>query len=294
MRAFVAVVDSGGFSRAAQKLGLANASITEAIQNLEKHLGVQLLNRTTRSVRPTYEGAAYYARCQSILADIEETEEMISESHATPRGRLVVEVPAGLGHLFIVPALKQFSEENPDIKIVVLLDPGPTRLVEGGIDLALQLGDLKDSNLISRKLCNTRYIACASPGYLAQHGTPSHPSDLKDKNCMGFFAPRNGKIVEWIFSKGNKTVTHIPTGTPNFNSSMALINAAQRGGGIIYTLDLLIKSQIEDGTLVPVLSEWKTQRRPLYIVYPQKRYLPSKVKTFIKFIERLDFGAATS
>lgn len=291
MRAFVAVVDSGGFSRAAQKLGLANASITEAIQNLEKHLGVQLLNRTTRSVRPTYEGAA---RCQSILADIEETEEMISESHATPRGRLVVEVPAGLGHLFIVPALKQFSEENPDIKIVVLLDPGPTRLVEGGIDIAIQLGDLKDSNLISRKLCNTRYIACASPDYLAHSGEPTHPGELKDKNCMGFFAPRNGKITEWVFSKGNKTVNHIPTGTPNFNSSIALINAAQRGGGIIYTLDLLIKSQLDDGTLVPVLTDWKTLRRPLYIVYPQKRYLPSKVKAFIKFVERLDFGATAS
>src|SRR5436190_9528362 len=185
MRAFAAVVETGSFSRASQKLGLANASVTEAVKNLEQHLGALLLNRTTRSVRPTYEGAAYYARCQGVLSEIDEIEEMISESQAAPRGRLVVEVPAGLGHLFIVPALQQFSGENPDIKVVILLDPGPTRLIEGGIDIALQLGALKDSNLISRKLCNTRYVACASPDYIARHGAPTHPNELLDKNCMG-------------------------------------------------------------------------------------------------------------
>src|SRR6478672_8159563 len=106
MRAFAAVVETGSFSRASQKLGLANASVTEAVKNLEQHLGVQLLNRTTRSVRPTYEGANYYARCESILAEIDEIEEMVSESHAAPRGRLVFEVPAGIGYRFFVPALK--------------------------------------------------------------------------------------------------------------------------------------------------------------------------------------------
>jgi LysR family transcriptional regulator for bpeEF and oprC len=289
MRTFVAVVEAGGFSRAAQKLGVANATVTEAVKQLEEHLGAQLLNRTTRSVRPTYEGAAYFSRCQGVLAEIDEIEEMISESHSTPRGRLIVEVPAGLGYLFIVPALKQFSEENPDIKIVVLLDPGPKRLVEGGIDLALQLGDLKDSNLISRKIASTKYVTCASSDYIAQHGAPEHPSELKDKNCMGFFAPHSGRIVEWNFSKGAKKINHVPTGTPNFNSSIALIDAAERGIGIIYTLDLLVRSQLRDGKLVSLLTDWKSQQRPLYIVYPQKRYLPSKVKTFIKFIEGLDF-----
>lgn len=291
MRTFVAVVEAGGFSRAAQKLGLANASVTEAVKNLEEHLGVQLLNRTTRSVRPTYEGAAYFSRCQSLLAEMEEIEGMISESQSTPRGRLVFEVPAGLGHLFVVPALQRFASENPDIKVVILLDPGPKRLVEGGIDIALQLGDLKDSNLISRKICYTKYVVCASPEYVSGHGVPQHPSELKDKNCMGFFAPHSGRIVEWQFSKGTKAINHIPAGTPNFNSSLALIDMAQRGAGIIYTLDLLVRAHLRDGRLIQLLPEWRTIRRPLYLVYPQKRYLPSKVRTFIKFIESLDFDA---
>lgn len=287
MRAFVAVVETGGFSRAAKKLGVANASVTKAVKGLEKRLEIQLLYRTTRSVRPTYEGAAYYSSCQDVLAEVDEIEKTISSSRSE-KGRLLVEVPVGLGYLYVVPALKKFHEDNPDIQVICLLNPGPRRLVEGGIDVALQLGDLKDSNLISRKICMTRYIVCASPDYIARHGAPNRPEDLNDKNCMGFYSPRNGRITEWEFTKGNKTIYHLPAGAPNFNSSVALIDTAQRGGGIIYALDLLVRDALKEGRLVPVLTDWKTLQRPLFILYPQRRYLPGKVKTFIQFLERLD------
>jgi LysR family transcriptional regulator for bpeEF and oprC len=288
MRAFVAVIETGGFSRAAQKLGIGNASVTEAVKSLEKRLEMQLLYRTTRSVRPTYEGAAYYSDCQNILSIVDEVEKKVSSSRSA-KGRLVVEVPVGMGYLFVVPALKRFHENNPDIKVVCLLNPGPRRLAEGGIDVALQLGDLKDSNLISRKICMTQYIACASPSYIARHGAPNHPQELNDRNCMGFFSPRNGRITEWEFTKGNKTICHLPAGSPNFNSSVALIEMALLGGGIIYSLDILVRGALKEGRLVPVLTDWKTLHRPLYILYPQKRYLTAKVKTFIKFLESLDF-----
>jgi LysR family transcriptional regulator for bpeEF and oprC len=294
MRTFVAVAETGSFSRAAQKFGIANASVTEAVKQLEEYLGVQLLNRTTRSVRPTFEGATYYSKCRTVLSDIEELEAAVSESHSQARGRLTVEVPAALGHCFIVPALNRFTESNPEIKVVVLLEPSPKKLIERGIDVSLQLGELADSNLIAKKLCNTEYVACAAPDYLDAHGHPDNPGDLRRLNCMGFFAPNTGRLVEWDFQKGGKSVSHTPDGRLNFNSSMALIDVALRGAGVIYILDLLVKQHLKDGALVPVLPDWRTTRRSLYLVYPQKRFTSKKTKAFISFIEQLNLHDAKS
>lgn len=289
MRIFVTVVESGSFSRAAKKLALGNPTVSESIKNLEEALGVRLLDRTTRRMNTTGEGALYYERCRAVLADIDEVELTLSETRAKPRGRLRVAVPAALGHAYIVPALAEFAACYPDLRTTVLLDPGPTGPVESGVDVAIQLGKLKDSRLVARKIYQTKHVACAAPALLARHGDPRHPKDLLAMNCLGFYAPNTGRLLEWQFRKGSETWNHIPAGSLLFNSSEALIDLAVRGTGVIYMLDVLIRPAVSAGTLKPILSDWTTLARPLYLVHSHKQHVPAKVRVFSDFIERL-FG----
>lgn len=287
MRNFVAVIETGRFSRAAKKLAMANATITESVKNLERHLGVRLLDRTTRHISPTWEGRAYYDRCRAIIAEVDALELALSESTSTPRGHLRVEAPAALGHAYLVPNLPGFAARFPDLKTTVLLNPGPTGLVEGGIDVALQLGELKDSRLVARKIYDGRYVACAAPGYLARCAEPIHPRDLRTMNCLGFYAPHTGRMLEWRFSRGKEKWKHLPSGSLQFNSSEALIDVAIRGGGVIYMLDVLIKPAVSAGQLKPLLPEWTTLQRPIFLVHPHKHHVPPKVRCFAEFVEHL-------
>jgi LysR family transcriptional regulator, regulator for bpeEF and oprC len=287
MRNFVAVVETGGFSRAAKKLAVANATITESIKNLEKHLGVRLLDRTTRHTGPTWEGRIYYDRCRALIAEVDELEITLGESSSTPRGQLRVEVPAALGHAYIVPALPRFAAQYPEIHTTVLLNPDPAGLVESGIDLAVQLGELKDSRLVARRVYQARHIACAAPRLLARHGPPRHPRDLRSMNCLGFYAAHSGRILEWQFRKRRQVWKFTPDGNLLFNSSEALIDVATRGGGVIYMLDILIQPAVAAGKLKPLFTDWETLNRPVFVVHPHKRHVPAKVRVFADFIESL-------
>lgn len=292
MRIFVAVVESGSFSGAAKKLALGNPTVSESVKNLEQALGVRLLDRTTRRMNATAEGALYYERCRTVLADIDEVELALSEARAKPRGRLRVAVPAALGHAYIVPALAEFAACYPDLRTTVLLDPGPTSPLESGVDVAIQLGQLKDSSLVARKIYETRHVACAAPNLLARQGEPRHPKDLRAMNCLGFYSPNTRRLLEWQFRKGSEIWTHVPAGNLLLNSSEALIDLAIRGTGVIYMLDVLIRSAVSAGTLTPILGDWTTLARPLYLVHSHKRHVPAKVRAFEAFIEHL-FGRIT-
>lgn len=287
MRNFVAVVETGSFSRAAKKLAAANATITESIRNLEKYLGVRLLDRTTRHTSPTWEGKLYYDRCRTLISEVDDLETTLGESSSTPRGQLRVEVPAALGHAYIVPALPRFAAQYPEIHTTVLLNAGPVGMVESGIDLALQLGELKDSRLVARRIHEARHIACAAPKLLARHTELRHPRDLARMNCLGFYAPHSGRILEWQFRKGRQSWKSTPDGNLLFNSSEALIDVAVRGGGVIYMLDILIQPAVSAGRLKPLFTDWETLRRPIYLVHPHKQHVPAKVKVFADFIEHL-------
>ncbi|MBI4193463.1 MAG: LysR family transcriptional regulator [Betaproteobacteria bacterium] len=287
MRNFVAVVETGSFSRAAKKLTVANATVTESVKNLEKHLGVRLLDRTTRHTGPTWEGRIYYDRCRQVIAEIDELELALAESSSTPRGHLRVEVPAALGHAYIVPALPRFAAQYPDLKTTMFLNPGPGGLVESGIDVALQLGELKDSRLVARRIYEARHVACAAPQLLARHGPPKHPRDLPPLNCLGFYAPHIGRILEWEFRKGRDHWKHVPDGNLLFNSSEALIDVAVKGAGIIYMLDILIQPAVAAGKLKPLFTDWDTLKRPVFLVHPHKRHVPAKVRVFADFVDTL-------
>ena len=206
MQVFVRVVETGGITRAADSLRIPKATATTLIQQLEATLGVKLLNRTTRSVSVTTDGAAYYPRCVAILAEVRETEESLAHRHASPQGRLRVEVPTLMARLVIVPALPGFFARYPDIELQLGCSERRADLIEEGIDCAVWSGDLEDSTLIARRVGQLYFGTCAAPSYLAAHGEPRHPDELTAHRCINHFSPHTGKIFDWVFAKNGMRI----------------------------------------------------------------------------------------
>ncbi|MDQ8729195.1 LysR family transcriptional regulator [Bradyrhizobium sp. LHD-71] len=287
MRNFTTVVDAGGFSQAAIRLRISKATISQSVKNLEDHLGVRLFNRNTRHVKLTEEGIEYNERCRTMLAEIEQIQLNLMKRKAEAEGRLCVEIPYALGKSYILPHLQEFAKAYPNIETTVLLNPSSGRLIEGGIDIAVQLGTLPSSSLIARRVYRMRHIACASPGYLELAGRPKTPFDLRNHQCIGFWSPEHHRVSDWLFERDNEIIAHAPNGSLHFNSSEAAIELALQGGGVIYMPDLLVRDALRDGRLVSLLPEWSTRERPIYLVYPDKRYMPTKVRAFADFIDAI-------
>lgn len=287
MRNFTAVVDSKSFSQAAMRLRLSNATVSQSVKNLEGHLGVRLLNRNTRRVTLTDEGMRYDERCRTALAEIEEIQSSLVESRHQACGRLCIELPYALGKAYILRHLGAFTEAHPRLEMTVLLNPVSGRVIEEGIDAAVQLGSLPSSSLISRRIYTTDHVACAAPAYLARRGIPQTPQQLRDHVCVGFWSPSTHRVADWLFRRGDETFAHTPRGPLQFNSSEAAIELAQQGGGIVYMPDLLVRDHLRDGRLVSLLRGWRTLERPVYLVYPEKRHLPAKVRAFSDFLDRI-------
>src|SRR6202162_1035917 len=211
MQVFVRVVETGAMTRAADSLQMPKATATTPIQQLEADLGVKLLNGPARSVSVTTDGAAYYPRCVAILAEIRETEESLPQRHASPQGRLRVEVPTLMARLVIVPALPAFFARYPDIELQLGCRERRADLIEEGIDCAVWSGDLEDSTLIARRVGQLYFGTCAAPSYLAAHGEPRHPDELAAHRCINHFSPHTGKIFDWVFAKnGMRIDTSLP------------------------------------------------------------------------------------
>src|SRR5882757_3337891 len=194
MQVFVRVVETGGITRAADSLRMPKATATTLIQQLEAELGVQLLNRTTRRVSVTTDGAAYYPRCVAILTQVHETEDSLARRHAAPGGLLRVDVPTLMARLVIVPALPSFFAQYPDIHLQLECSERRADLIEEGVDCAVWSGELEDSTLIARRIGQLYFGTCAAPAYIAAHGQPRHPDDLTAHRCINHFSPRTGKI----------------------------------------------------------------------------------------------------
>src|ERR1700761_7959051 len=202
MQVFVRVVETGGLTRAADSLGVPKATATTLIQKLEATLGVRLLNRTTRRISVTPDGAAYYDRCIAILSLVRDTEESLGKQHATPRGRLRVDVPTLSARSVFVPALPQFFARFPDIELALAGSERRVDLIEEGIDCAVWSGEIEESNFVARRVGFLYFATCASPRYLLQHSKPEHPRDLTHHRCINHFSPRTGRVADWVFSKG--------------------------------------------------------------------------------------------
>jgi len=287
MQVFVRVVETGGMTRAADSLQMPKATATTLIQQLEAVLGVKLLNRTTRSVSVTTDGAAYYQRCVAILAQVRETEESLTQRHATPGGRLRVDVPTLMARLVIVPALSSFFARYPDIDLQLACSERRADLIEEGIDCAVWSGELEDSTLIARRVGQLYFGTCASPSYLAAHGQPRHPDELKAHRCINHFSPRTGKIFDWVFAKNGERIQTSLHGSIALDDENSYVAAAEAGLGVAQIPAFVLKEAMERGSLDLLLGDWFPEPAPLNIVYPENRHLSSKIRVFVDWVAEL-------
>ncbi len=287
MEVFTRVVETGGITRAADSLRMPKATAATLIQKLEAALGVRLLNRTTRHVSVTPDGAAYYERCVAILAEVRETEESLAKQHATPRGRVRVDVPTLMARSVFVPALPQFFARYPEIDLALASNERRADLIEEGIDCAVWSGEIEEPSLVARRVGFLYFATCAAPSYLAAHGQPGHPDELIHHRCINHFSPRSGKTVDWVFSKDGARVQTSLRGNIALEDENSYVAAAEAGLGIAQIPAFVLKDAMEHGRLELVLGDWFPEPSPLYVVYPQNRHLSNKVRVFVDWVAEL-------
>lgn len=281
MQVFMGVVDANSFSRAADNLNLPRATVTTTIQNLEGHLKVRLLNRTTRSVSLTPDGAAYYERCARILAELEETEAAFKDVAQRPQGRLRIDVPSTVGRQILIPRLCDFRERYPDIELVIGMGDRPVDLVQEAVDCVIRGGELVDSSLVARRIGSISFITCAAPSYLARYGEPKSLEDLQDKHqAVHYFSSRTGRVIDWDYViDGVRTELKIK-GTVSVNDAEGYMALALQGFGLVQAARYMALPHIDKGELVEVLPQWKPAPLPVSVLYPQNRHLSPKVRAF--------------
>jgi len=298
LRAFVAVVEEGGFAPAARRAGQAPSSFTRHVDALESSLGVSLLNRSTRNVSLTTAGESYYPRATRLLAELDEANSRIREREGPPRGRLRVSLPASFARMHITPFLPRFMAEYPLIELDLVMSDALVNLVEQRIDVAVRLGALDSSSLIARRLAPHRRIVCASPAYLAQHGAPVAPQDIGTHACLTF-AFADGERL-WRFSQGQRAEQVRVKGPLRANQAEALKEAALAGFGLVMLPTWLVGEEIAQGMLQPVLTDWQADiSRPgatalpdggIHALYLPDRKESPKVRAFVDFLAER-FGA---
>ena len=287
MSLFVRVVETGGIARAAESLRIPKATATTLIQKLEASLGAKLLNRTTRRVSVTPDGAAYYMLAATILAEVREAEEALSQRSAAPHGRVRVDAPTLIARSVIVPALPRFFARYPDIELALACNERHFDLVTEGIDCALWIGEVGDQNLVARRVGFLYFATCAAPAYVAAHGLPAHPRDLAQHRCINHFSPRTGETVEWVFSKDGERVQAVFPGHLALEDENSYVSAAEAGLGIAQMPAFVVKEAMERGALELALADWLPEPSPLHVVYPQSRHLSRRVRVFVDWLSAL-------
>jgi DNA-binding transcriptional LysR family regulator len=282
MAVFARVVGAGSLSAAARELGLSPALVSRRLAALESRLGVRLINRTTRSLHLTDDGATYYEACARVLADIEEADATVSAGRLEPRGTLRVALPASFGLQHIAPLIPRFAERHPQIQLAMSLSDRTVNLIEEGFDLAVRIAHLEDSSLTARKLAPNRRVVCASPAYLARHGTPRTPDELARHNCL----TTSEFAMNWDY-KGpdGKAGSVRVTGRYACDSWEVLREWARAGLGIALKSTWDVHRLLADGSLVEVCPGYTFHTDvAIYAVYPSRRFLPAKTRVFIEFL----------
>lgn len=290
MEVFVQVVDAGGFTRAAENMQLPKATVSTLIQSLESTLAVKLLNRTTRQINVTTDGAAYYERCLRILSDVREAEESLSRTRLSPSGRLRVDAGTGMASGILIPALPAFFERYPDIVMDFGCSDRLVDLIEEGVDCAIRGGNLADSSLIARRVGLINFATCASPDYLARYGTPTHPRELERHLCVNYFSSKTGKTYNWDFTRDGERIDLPMPGKISVNDAIAYTSAGLSGLGIMQMAKHTIQPYLASGQLVTILDDWLIDPLPIHVVYPQNRHLSAKVRVFVEWIAELFAG----
>jgi DNA-binding transcriptional LysR family regulator len=289
MRAFVRSVELGGFSAASRDLDLTPSALSKLVTRMEDRLGVRLMNRTTRKLALTAEGEAYFASAKRILTDIEEAEAEVTRFSAQPKGLLRINVGVAFAMHQLVKALPRFLERYPDIELEITVTDRVVDLIEEGADVAIRTGNLRDSSLIAKKICDLHRVICASPAYLKKHGVPKSPEDLSHHNCVSISgAPQ---LRRWPFdtvdtSNGQNGIRSVDvTGNVSANNAETLLQLAATGVGIIRLSDVIVAESIRAGSLVPLLMDvHHVEPLPLSAVYPHGKHKSPRVAAFVSFM----------
>ena len=282
---FCKVIETQSFTQAANQQNISVAMASKLVSQLEEHLKTRLLQRTTRKIVPTEAGMLYYQRCQAILLDLSEADSSISNMATSLQGNLLISVPRDFGLLYISPNLPKFIELHPNLHVEIEFEDKRVDLVAEGYDLALRIGYMQDSSLVARKISSAPMHFVASPSYLESRGTPLTPDDLEYHQGLLYKSSLNQ--VHWQSTKANQIQRYKIQSKVVSNNGMALLEMTKAGLGISNSPDFFVKEALASGELVEILSEYKQKPLDIYVVYPNRRHLPAKVRAFIEFLASL-------
>jgi len=289
MQAFARVVEAGSFTKAAQTLHMSKTSVTQLVQQLEARLRVKLLNRTTRRVNVTADGAAYYERVQRLLADLDDAETSLSSASAVPGGRLRVDVPSPLARMILVPALPAFLARFPDMQIDMGVSDRRVDLIGDSVDCVVRGGTLTDPSLMARHVGDLQLVACAAPGYLRQAGTPAHPRELEGTHhrVVGYTWARSGKTYPYTMRRNGETLQVQGRHALAVDDGNAYLAAGLAGLGVLWLPHYMCKPHLAQGELVPLFDGWQFDPMPLYVAYRPNRHVSAKLRVFIEWVAGL-------
>lgn len=283
MQTFVSIADAGSLTRAAQHLGSSLPAVVRGLAMLEAELNVRLFNRTTRRIALTEEGRRYLERCRHVLAAVAEADAELSAEQAEPRGRLTITAPVLFGQLHVCSAVTRFVQRYPEVCVEVQLLDRVVNLVEEGIDVGIRIGPLEDSTLVAQPVGRLRRMVVAAPDYLARRGTPQHPRDLLQHNCLRFIGTR---APWWTFHEGGKPFTVPVAGNLSYNQAGPLAEACLAGVGVGLFISYQIAPHLANGALQTLLTAFEPPPRPIHILYPQSRQLPARTRVFVDWMKQ--------
>ncbi|SIT30449.1 LysR family transcriptional regulator [Achromobacter sp. MFA1 R4] len=289
MNAFARVVETGSFTKAAETLHMSKTSVTQLVQQLEARLRVRLLNRTTRKVNVTADGAAYYERVIKLLADMDDAETSLSSASEAPRGRLRVDVPSPLARMVLVPALPAFHARYPDIQLDMGVSDRIVDLIGENVDCVVRGGELTDQSLMARRVGDLRLGVYAAPSYLKQAGKPAHPRELEDSHhrIVGFLWARTGRALPYAMRRANDIINVQGRYVLAVDDGNAYLAAGLAGMGVLWLPDYMSEPHLARGELVPVFEDWRMDPMPLYVAFPPNRHVSAKLRAFIDWIVEL-------
>lgn len=287
MRVFIRVVDSHSFTRAAESLGMPRASVSTMIQQLEALVGVQLLARTTRRLNLTTEGAACYERCTRILADIDDLESGFLTTDEHLKGRLRIEIPSTVATALVVPALPEFHARYPHIELSIGISNRMVDLVGEGVDCSVQLGELRDSGLIARRLGSFEHVTCASPAYLEAHGTPQTLAELSSHVAVNCVSDRTGRPCDFDFDVNGEAVAVKMTGFVQVTDEHAYLACGLEGLGLIQPPRIAALPYLRSGQLREVLPQWQSMPMNVSVAYLKSRQAAPRVSAFVEWLAEL-------
>ena len=278
---FVAVVENGGFSAAARTLGISKSAVSKRINQLEAHLGVRLLHRTTRKLSLTEAGERYFEHAAQALTAAGQAEDAVTELQGEPQGNLKISSPMSFGRLHVAPLIPKLLQRYPKLQIDLVMDDRKVDLVAGGFDVAIRAGNLPASTLIARKLAPLRQVLCASPDYIDRYDRPGTPAELSSHNCLLYSYSSDANEWTLIGEGGPETVT--VSGSYQVNNSEALLEALREGIGIGRLPTFVAGPDLKTGRLVKLFESYRLPDFTIYAVFPERQYLPAKVRAFLDF-----------